>query len=150
MWKKDLQCPIEDIESEIFTKWLELNWLEVSWHIPNETPTKRKVVDPNSWRISWVGGWATNAKNKRKGVKKWIPDHLVVIPAHLCSEDRDLLLFVEMKRQNGVPSDVKPEQRVWLEALDKVADVATFVAFGAKPACEFVAQYLKNPKMFEY
>ena len=71
-------------------------------------------------------------------MKKGIPDHLIVIPADLSSEDRDLLLFVEMKRQNGVPSDVKPEQRVWLEALAKVADVDTFVAFGAKPAMEFV------------
>ena len=149
MAKKDIVCPIEDIESELFTQWLELNRLEVSWHIPNETPTKRKIVD-EFWRTKWVGGWNTNAKNKRKGVKKWIPDHLIVIPADLCTEDRDLLLFVEMKRQNGVPSDVKPEQRVWLEALAKVADVDTFVAFGAKPAMEFVGQYLKNPKMFQF
>jgi hypothetical protein len=55
-----------------------------------------------------------------------------------------------MKRQNGVPSDVKPEQKVWINALNEVRNVEAFVAFGAKPACDFVAQYLKDPKMFDF
>lgn len=84
------------------------------------------------------------------GVTKGVPDFLICIPADLCSEDRAILLFVEMKRQNGIPSDVKPDQKRWLAALREVADVDTFVAFGSKPAMDFVSQFLKNPKKFNF
>lgn len=84
------------------------------------------------------------------GVTKGLPDFIIVIPDNLCTEDRSILLFVEMKRENGVPSDVKPEQKRWLAALNEIEDVATFVAFGAKPAMEFVSQFLKKPKKFNF
>lgn len=81
---------------------------------------------------------------------KGLPDFIIVIPEHLCTEDRSILLFVEMKRENGVPSDVKPEQKRWLAALDMIEDVGTFVAYGSKPAMEFVSQFLKHPKKFTF
>lgn len=135
MAKKDIVCPLEEVESSIFANWLRLNNLEDAGHVPNETRTPYR---------------GELAKLKRMGVSKGIPDFLVVIPASRCTEGRALLLFVEMKRQNGVPSDVKPEQKRWLAALDQVADVGTFVAFGAEEACKYVAQYLTDAKMFQF
>lgn len=131
--KKSIQCPLEDVESEYFDKRLKLNDLENSGHIPNETRT------PYMWTIM---------KNKRMGVSKWIPDFLIVIPKEKSVTWKWMVLFVEMKRQNWVPSDVKPEQRRRLAALQEVENVETFVWFWFRHAAEFVSQYLHNPVQF--
>lgn len=39
------KSPLEDVESTLFTSWLRGNNL-LNGHVPNETPTKRKIVTP--------------------------------------------------------------------------------------------------------
>lgn len=51
MATKDIQCPLEEIESEIFASWLQMNQLENSGHIPNETPTGQMVSDEHGKRV---------------------------------------------------------------------------------------------------
>lgn len=125
------KSPIEQVESEVFAMFLKLNKLENAWHIPNETRTPYR---------------GELAKQKKMGVSKGIPDFIIVIPAELCNLWRSILLFVEMKRQDGKPYDVKPEQRRRLDALEQVEDVWTFVAFWAEQAINFVSDYLISPK----
>lgn len=81
---------------------------------------------------------------------KWIPDHFVIIPADRCTEGRQVLLVIEMKREDWIPSDVSPEQEEWLQEFNKVKDVESFVAFGAKQAILFVSQYLIDPKKYDF
>ena len=45
--------PIEDIEAEGLATWLRYKQYKFT-HIPHETPTKRKIVDPETGRVSWV------------------------------------------------------------------------------------------------
>lgn len=51
-------------------------------------------------------------------------------------------LFIEMKRKGGVPSDVTPEQRAWLERLNAQGYRAS-VAFGWEDAAEKIMVYLE-------
>ena len=142
------KSPLEDVESTLFTSWLRGNNL-LNGHVPNETPTKRKIVTPE-WKTLWVGWHKRNARNRAVGVVRGIPDHFVIIPAERCTEGRQVLLVVEMKREDGVPSDVSPEQEEWLQAFNGVKDVESFVAFGAKQAILFVSQYLIDPKKYDF
>lgn len=55
-----------------------------------------------------------------------------------------------MKKEDWRPSDVSPEQEEWLQEFNKVKDVESFVAFGAKQAILFVSQYLIDPKKYDF
>ena len=61
-------------------------------HIPQETYTKN---------------FGTMMRNKREGVKKGIPDYLIIT--------KSKILFLEMKRAKG--GTISPEQKEWLEKL---------------------------------
>lgn len=73
----------------------------------------------------------TGSDMKRSGLKPGFPDCLVFTrpPAQ---PDAPGTAF-EMKRSNGVPSDVKPEQRQWLDTMRSLG-WATFVGYGANDA----------------
>jgi hypothetical protein len=62
-------------------------------HIPQETYTKN---------------FGTMMRNKREGVKKGIPDYLIIFKNHK-------ILFLEIKRVKG--GNVSPEQKDWIEKL---------------------------------
>ena len=76
-------------------------------HIPNETRTPH------------IG---TKMKNKAVGVSSGVPDYMIIIPARNIynrdfADQRDRLIFVEMKRING--GVVSDNQRERLSALDR-------------------------------
>jgi hypothetical protein len=77
---------------------------------------------------------AVNAK--RTGLKRGVPDMFLPIPIGEWHG-----LFVELKRANGVKSDLKPEQAEWLQRLQD-AGYQTAVAFGWKAAVAEIAGYL--------
>lgn len=52
------------------------------------------------------------AKRKRAGLKKGVPDLFIALPV-----GGKHGLYIEFKRQNMVPSDIKPEQQEWADAL---------------------------------
>lgn len=85
-------------------------------HVPQETYTT---------------SWAVKNKNKSMGVRKGVPDYLVVT--------NKAVLFIEMKRVKG--GKLGDEQRVWLEALAGKPTHAT-MARGADEAMEFIKEYL--------
>ena len=62
-------------------------------HIPNETFTKN---------------WGTKVKNKKMGVRRGVPDYIVVM--------RNKVLFIELKRTTG--SSTSDEQYKWQSALN--------------------------------
>lgn len=124
MPQEDKLRTTETQDSEAFAQWLDLQGLRFS-HIPQET---------------FVGGrgrFATLAKNKRMGVRKGLPDYIVVLP------EQERLLFIEMKRKGAPPSAVKPEQRDWIYELNLVPGVTAFVARGLDEAMEAVKKEMR-------
>jgi len=83
--------PSEQFEAECLVRYMDSKNLLFS-HINNEQFTR---------------SWAIKAKNKRSGVRKGIPDYLVIVNNHL--------IFIELKKQKG--GRVSPEQKMWIEAL---------------------------------
>lgn len=119
--------PLEDAEQATFVQWLELNGLLFS----------------ATAQSTWTTSWNQKRKNYQTGLRKGVPDLIVIIPAEKSADDKPYLLFIEMKRTKG--SVVSPEQKVWIEAINSILaeDVAAFVAYGADEAIRIVEPYLK-------
>lgn len=119
--------PLEDAEQATFVQWLELNGLLFS----------------ATAQSTWTTSWNQKRKNYQTGLRKGVPDLIVIIPAEKSADDKPYLLFIEMKRTKG--SVVSPEQKVWIEAINSILaeDVAAFVAYGADEAIKIVEPYLK-------
>ena len=79
---------------------------------------------------------AVGGKLKAEGVKSGVPDLCLPVPVgEFCG------LYIEMKRANGVPSDVKDCQRAWIDDLNKWGYRAE-VCFGANAAISVIEDYL--------
>ena len=75
-------------------------------------------------------------KAKREGRKKGVPDVFLPVAAGGWHG-----LFLEMKRQCGVPSDLSDEQQDWLARLN-TAGYRAVVAFGWEDAVAQIQGYL--------
>ena len=73
---------------------------------------------------------------KRGGMRRGYPDVFLPVPSQ-CWHG----LFIELKRKDGVQSDVKPEQREWLAALRDQGYHAV-VCYGWESAAQVIALYL--------
>lgn len=114
-----LPCPTEDQEQIEFVKYLELKGLKFT-AIPNHT------YNPN---------FSQQAKNKRLGLRKGLPDMLVVLPGIG-------LAFVEMKRVKGSSTSV--EQRAWVEALNTAPGTEARICKGAAMAIDFIEELMRG------
>ena len=108
------RTPWEQREQEALVELLRLAGI-CHAAIPNETASRAEA-----------------GKAKARGAQRGFPDLLLFDPppggdAHGVA--------VEMKRADGRPSDVRPEQREWLDRLDARGWVA-LVAFGCQHAVE--------------
>lgn len=107
-------CLTEYEEMKTFVQYLELKGLLFS-KIAQETYTP---------------SWGQKVKNKMSGLRKGVPDMMIVLPSKL--------LFVEMKRVSG--GITSPEQLEWLAALDKIPNVRARVCKGAEAAIDFMKE----------
>ena len=73
---------------------------------------------------------------KKSGMKKGYPDIFLPVAARGWNG-----LFIEMKRRDGVASDVSPEQRQWLADLTEQGYQAV-IAFGWEQAARLIEGYL--------
>jgi hypothetical protein len=105
------RAPLEQVEQVDLAGWLD--GLGVVW----------SSIPLGEARTRTAG-----AKLKAAGVKRGIPDVLIFSP---CAGF--VGMAVELKRADGVPSDVKTWQADWLEALRSVGWLAV-VAYGAEDA----------------
>lgn len=113
----------EEIEQEKYNYWFaaELEPKGYRWfHVPN-----------GGYRNQIQG-----AKFKRQGVKKGIPDIVVPVPRKPYHG-----LIIELKRVNGVASDVKAEQKDWLRWF-RAQGWSAHVAFGFEHAKQITEKYL--------
>lgn len=77
------------------------------------------------------------AQAKKCGMKKGFPDVFLPVAARGWNG-----LFIEMKRKDGVASDVSPEQRQWLADLTAQGYRAV-VCFGWESAVKTIGEYLR-------
>jgi len=123
-WKNII--PLEIEEQENFVDYMEIlkNMGKVCKFtaIPHETPTKKKSVNEETWKVSWVWGWTTNLKNTKKWVRAGLPD-LFIIYQKLGIKKA---VFIEMKRVEG--SKVSPEQKEWIKLLNETEGLQAYVA----------------------
>ena len=117
-----IECPIEDIECEVFHNWLELYGIPHT-HIPNESKSQTKAAI------------IRGAKLKRLGVSSGYWDYDVYIP--VIDLDGEVggyeLIKIEMKRAKKSLSTVSKSQKEW----GKVYELAGFechICYGAEEA----------------
>lgn len=84
----------------------------------------------------------TGAKLKRQGVKPGVPDVLIfdsLVKRFYNGAYRAKGVAIELKKTNGVPSDVRNSQQNWLDDLEERCWL-TKVAFGADDAIDFLEE----------
>jgi hypothetical protein len=97
-----------------------LKWL---FHVPN-----------GGWR-----GMRAGRKMKQQGVRPGVPDLVLAIP-----RGGYFGLWIEMKRQKSVPSDVSAEQRDWHEFL-RAQGYCVWVCKGCAHAWRVLVWYMGLP-----
>lgn len=123
-----VECPIEDIECEVFHNWLELYGIPHT-HIPNESKSQTKAAI------------IRGAKLKRLGVSSGYWDYDVYIPAlDLDGEVGSYeLVKIEMKRAKKSLSKVTEGQKKWGEVYE-LAGFECYICYGAEAAEEVVSE----------
>lgn len=117
--------PTEDQEQAEVVRWANGRpWGEWLFHIQNEgTWSKRR-----------------GQRGKALGIRRGVPDLFLPIPAGGYHG-----LWIEMKRTGGRMSDVRREQRVWIDNLRRMGYRAE-VCFGAKDAIGVLTEYEEGMK----
>ena len=116
-----MRTPSEDFESAAFSRWIAATY-------PNLKPTH--IPDGAYMNI------ATAKRMERLGVKRGVPDHMIVDPKD------HAVLWIEMKRSNKSLSKVSPEQLEWIAALGPDAHIC----YGFKEAQIKVLEWIDARK----
>lgn len=108
-------------EQCLLVEYLEIKRLKFS-KIAQETFTK---------------SWGVKMKNKLSGLRRGVPDMIIIIPK---KDSLNTLLFLEMKRTKG--GVISPEQKSWIEELDQIPGVVARVANGYEEAKKIIDNLL--------
>ena len=123
-----VECPIEDVECQVFHNWLEFNNIPHE-HIPNESRSSK--------RDAYIRG----RKLKSMGVSSGYWDYDVYIP--VLDYDGKLgayeLIKIEMKRAKKSLSKVSDDQKEWGRIYD-IAGIRNFICYGAEEAIKRVEE----------
>ena len=115
-----IKNPYEEVPHEEVEQRMVVEYLEIMGHkftaIPNSTHTK---------------SWKQKRKNKDTGLRKGLPDMLIIINGRL--------VFIEMKRIKG--GSTSREQKEWIYQLNQCQNVFAHVCKGADVAIETIKYY---------
>jgi hypothetical protein len=90
---------------------------------------------------TFTRSWGIKRKNKLSGLRKGVPDMLIIIPQKInMLPDSKKLLFIEMKRSKG--GKISPEQSEWLLELNQVPGVIAKEARGYEEAKKIIESLL--------
>lgn len=90
---------------------------------------------------TFTGNWGIVMKNKKSGLRKGVPDMIIIIPSQ-DGQPFNKLLFIEMKKKKG--SSVSQEQKEWQDDLNKCIGVKAFICYGFDEAKEIIDLELLN------
>lgn len=97
---------------------------------------------PNGGTVGGKRAMLAAVRRKAEGLTAGVPDVLVFdMEANCAPGDHHSGLFIEMKRADGVPSDVSAAQKDMMERLTKCG-YECFVAFGCDKAWAKICDYL--------
>lgn len=119
--------PLEREEQATFVQWLELQGLLFS----------------STAQSTYTTSWNQKRLNHATGLRKGVPDMLVIVPKDKSKDGNGYCLFIELKRlQGGV---VSKEQKHWHDSINALETPYTqaYVAKGANEAINIVSHYLK-------
>lgn len=119
--------PLERYEQAAFVEWLELQGLLFS----------------ATAQSTYTTSWNQKRLNRATGLRKGVPDMLVIVPKDKSKDGKGYCLFIELKRIKG--SSVSKEQRVWLDSINALETPYTqaYIAKGADEAIKIVGHYLR-------
>lgn len=81
-------------------------------------------------------------KLKAEGMNSGVPDLLIIVPPERSKTGRRLMLWIEMKRQQG--GSVSDAQQQWIDEINAVegGNVGAFVCYGADEAIQLLKDFL--------
>ena len=88
---------------------------------------------------TYAKGWSTKIKNKKSGVRKGLPDLLIILPP-MVNGYGARLLFIELKTVRG--GKLSPEQKEWINELNKIVNVSAHCCKGFDASVELIEQLL--------
>ena len=120
--------PLERHEQAAFVDWLELQGLLFS----------------STAQSTYTTSWNQKRLNHATGLRKGVPDMLVLIPKDKSKDGAGYCLFIELKRVTG--GIVSKEQKHWHDSINSLETPYTqaYVAKGANEAINIVSHYLKT------
>lgn len=127
--------PLEHIEQVGFVNWIETQ---------NEMARLKRLQNLRPILFSAIvnGHWQQSQKQLSKliaeGMRKGILDMVLIIPPERAKGGKRLMIWVEMKRQQG--ASVSDEQELWIEAINDIegGNVGAFVCYGEKEAIDLM------------
>lgn len=126
------ECPIEDIECEIFHNWLEERGI-LHTHIPNESKSQTKAAIVRGQKL------------KRMGVSPGYWDYDIYIP--VIDIDGTVggyeLIKIEMKRAKKSLSTVSANQKKWGKVYE-LAGIPCYICYGSEAAQEVVEEVFEQ------
>lgn len=119
--------PLERHEQASFVDWLELQGLLFS----------------ATAQSTYTTSWNQKRLNHATGLRKGVPDMLVIIPKDKSKDGEGYCLFIELKRQNKSLSRVSKEQKEWIDNLANIGGgVTAEVCYGSDSAIRLVQKYI--------
>lgn len=123
-----VECPIEDIECEVFHNWLEQFNIPHT-HIPNESKSQTKAAIIRGKKL------------KKLGVSSGYWDYDVYVPV-VDVDDTVIgfeLIKIEMKRAKKSLSTVSAKQKWWGNIYD-MAGIECYICYGAEAAEQVISE----------
>lgn len=132
------KSPLETIEQQRLIVWADHQFFNIGQG-PELIGAYLAAIPNGGSRRKQTKNFSFEAmRMKREGVRAGFPDLQLTVPIGDYHG-----LFIEMKRRDGVPSDIKPAQKEWHQKLLKKG-YAVAVAFGFDAAKLAVCDYLKG------
>jgi hypothetical protein len=120
--------PLEQTEQEAIFAWRDM--------AVKGNPDLAMLISTQPGMRTTIGA---AVKAKKAGMPKGFPDIALFVAVN---QYRDFYgLFIELKRRDSAPSDVKPKQREWATRLTEQGYCCR-VARGASEAIKLIEQYL--------
>jgi hypothetical protein len=120
--------PLERHEQAAFVDWLE----------------RQGLLFSATAQSTYTTSWNQKRLNHATGLRKGVPDMLVLIPKDKSKDGGGYCLFIELKRVKG--GSVSKEQKHWLDSINSLGTPYTqaYIAKGASEAIRIVSHYLKT------
>ena len=122
--------PLERQEQSAFVDWLEAQGLLFS----------------ATAQSTYTTSWNQKRLNHVTGLRKGVPDMLVLIPKDKSKDGEGQCLFIELKRAKRSLSTVSDDQQAWHDAINElgVLNIQCYICYGSAEAIKTVSHYLKS------